>query len=59
MYIYSIFIFMDEITRSVRQGKPVAPKVKENRKEGAKHPVDRYYAESFLDRYFKKLKIRR
>ena len=50
---------MNEITRSVRQGKPVAPKVKENWKEGAKHPVDRYYAESFLDRYFKKLKITR
>lgn len=47
---------MDEITRSVLQGKRVAPKV---RKEETKHPADRYYAESFLDRYFKKLKIER
>lgn len=50
---------MDEITRSVRQGKRVAPRVEENRKERTKHPVDRYYAESFLHRYFKKLKIGR
>jgi hypothetical protein len=59
MYIYSIFIFMDEITRSARQGKRVAPRVEDNRKKETKHPVDRYYAESFLDRYFKKLKIER
>jgi len=59
MYIYSTFIFMDEITRSVRQGQRVAPRVEENREEGTRHPVDRYYAESFLDRYFKKLKIGR
>lgn len=50
---------MDEITRSVRQGKRVASKVEEVRKEETKYPVDRYYAESFLDRYFKKLKIER
>ena len=50
---------MDEITRNVRQGKRVAPKAVEVQKEETKHPVDRYYAESFLDRYFKKLKIKR
>lgn len=50
---------MDEITRSVRQGKRVAPKVEQVRKEETKYPVDRYYAESFLNWYFKKLKIER
>ena len=50
---------MDEITRSVHQGNRVAPRDKESRKEETKHPVDRYYAESFTDRYFKKLKIER
>ena len=50
---------MDEITHNVRQGKRIVPKAEDRGEEEAKYPVDRYYAQSFLDRYFKKLKIHR